>query len=69
MVLNFFPCLVKDSKAEAESKEKYGVWDPYAGIDYNITSCRLQHIYILPYARFDLNPRPEATLTLCQSRP
>ncbi len=23
---------------EAESKEKHGVWDPYAGVDCNLTS-------------------------------
>ncbi len=46
---------------QAESKEKHGVWDPYAGVDYNS-----------PY--FDSNtctrgnPMPESTLTLRQSR-
>ncbi len=46
--------------SEAESKEKHGVWDPYAGVDYNLTLCRLQHIYHgQPYARVDLNPVPE----------
>ncbi len=47
---------------------------PYAGVDYNLTLCplqrRLQHIYHgQPYARVYLNPIPESTLTLCQSRP
>ncbi len=46
---------------------------PYAGVDYNLTlrplQSRLQHIYQgKPYARVDLNPMPESTLTLCQSR-
>jgi hypothetical protein len=41
---------------------------PYAGIDNNITLCplqsRLQHIYKgQPYARVDLNPIPESTLS------
>jgi hypothetical protein len=30
---------------------------PYAGVDYNLTLCRLQHIYHgQPYARVDLIP-------------
>ncbi len=48
---------------------------PNAGVDYNLILCplksRLQHIYHgigQPYARVDLNPMPESTLTLCQSR-
>jgi hypothetical protein len=46
---------------------------PYAGVGYNLTVCplqsRLQHIYHgQPYARVDLNPMPESTLTLCQRR-
>ncbi len=45
----------------------------YAGDDYNLALCpfhsRLQHIYHgQPYAKVDLNPMPESTLTLCQSR-
>ncbi len=45
----------------------------YAGVDYNLTLCplqsRLQHIYNgQPYARVDLNPMSESTLTECQSR-
>jgi hypothetical protein len=45
---------------------------PFAGVDYNLTSCplqsRLQHIYHgQPYARVDLNPMPELT-SICQSR-
>jgi hypothetical protein len=40
----------------------------YAGDDYNLTLCpfqsRLQHIYHgQPYARVDLNPMPESTLS------
>ncbi len=60
---------------EAESKVKHGVYmGPYAGADYNLTLCphqsRLEHIYHgQPYARVDLNPMPESTSTLCQSRP
>ncbi len=42
---------------------------PY--VDYNLTSCplqsRLQHIYYgQPYARVDLNPMPESTLSPTQ---
>jgi hypothetical protein len=30
---------------------------PYAEVDYNITLCRLHHMYYgQPYARVDLNP-------------
>ena len=41
---------------------------PYAGDDCNLTLCplhsRLQHIYHgQPYARVDLNPVPELTLS------
>jgi hypothetical protein len=45
---------------------------PYAGVDYyNLTLCplqsRLQHIYHgQPYARVDLNPMPESTLSPSQ---
>jgi hypothetical protein len=63
-------------RAEAESKEKHGIWDPLTVLtaDYNLTLCpllsRILHIYHgQPYARVDLNPMPEATLTLRQSRP
>jgi hypothetical protein len=55
--------------SEAESNEKRGVWklEPYAGVDYNLTLCRLRHIYHgQPSARIDLKPIPESTLTLCQ---
>jgi hypothetical protein len=48
-------------RTEAESKEKHRVWDPYAGVDYDLHLCRLQHIY-------HGQPIPESTLTLCQSR-
>jgi hypothetical protein len=45
---------------------------PYAGLDYNKLTifplhCRLQHIYHgQPYARVDLNPTPESTLSPSQ---
>jgi hypothetical protein len=47
------------------------VWDPSAGVDYNLTLCplqgRLQHIYRgQPYARVGLNPMPESTLSARQ---
>jgi hypothetical protein len=53
---------------EAESKEKTLCMGPYAGVDYNLTlwqlQSRLQHIYRgHPYARVDLNPMPELTLS------
>ncbi len=56
---------------EAESKENYGCMGPYVGADYNLTFCplqsRLQHIYHgQPYARVDLNPMPESTLSPSQ---
>ncbi len=62
------------NQTEAESKDKHGVWDlmgPYTGVDYNLTLCplhsRLQHIYHgQPYARVDLNPMPESTLSPSQ---
>jgi hypothetical protein len=46
---------------------------PYAVSDYKLTLSRLlsplQRIYHgQPYARVDLNPMPESTLTPCQSR-
>ncbi len=40
----------------------YSVMGPYAGVDYNLTLCRLQHIYHgQPYAI-------ELAFTLCRSR-
>jgi hypothetical protein len=44
---------------------------PYAVVDYNLTlyglQSRLQHIYHgQPYARVDLNPMPELTLSSSQ---
>jgi hypothetical protein len=44
---------------------------PYVGADNNLTLCplqsRLQHIYHgQPYARVDLNPMPESTLSPSQ---
>jgi hypothetical protein len=43
----------------------------HAGVDYNLTlsplQSRLQHIYhVQPYARVDLNPMPESTLSPSQ---
>jgi hypothetical protein len=38
-----------------------------AGVDYNLTLCRQQYIYHgQPYARVDLNPMPESTLSPSQ---
>jgi hypothetical protein len=47
--------------------------EPYAGVYYNLTLCRLQSrlqytYHGQPYARVDLNPMPESSLKLCQSR-
>ena len=57
----------------AESKEKHGVWDPVLNLTITslyVDSRVLQHMYHgQPYARVDLNPMQESTLTLCQSRP
>ncbi len=40
---------------------------PYAGIDCNLTLCRLQHMYHRqPYSKADLNPMPQSTLFPCQ---
>jgi hypothetical protein len=42
---------------------------PYAGVDYNLTLCRLQYIYHglrQPYDRVDLNPMSELTLSPSQ---
>jgi hypothetical protein len=40
---------------------------PYAGVDYNLTLCRIQHMYhCQPYARVDLNHKPESTLSPSQ---
>ncbi len=44
---------------------------PYAGVDYNLAfsplQSRLLHIYHgQPYARVDINPTPELTLSLSQ---
>jgi hypothetical protein len=37
----------------------YGIMGPYVGVDYNLTLCRLHHIY---YS----NPKPESTLSPSQ---
>ncbi len=56
-----------DTATEAESKEKHGVWDLIAGVDYNLTLCLLkfrpQHIYCTMG-----NPMPKSTSTLCNNR-
>jgi hypothetical protein len=42
---------------------------PYAGVDHNITLCRLQHMHHGKlYARVDINPMPESTLDPSQGR-
>jgi hypothetical protein len=41
--------------------------EPYAGIDYNFTLCRLQSLLQHMYHGLG-NPIPESTLTLYQSR-
>jgi hypothetical protein len=42
-------------KTVPESKEKTWCMGPYAGVDYNLTFCRLQHIYHgQAYAKTDL---------------
>jgi hypothetical protein len=65
--LSSFPLLPPATMAEAESKEKHGVWDPMSELTISLTLChcplqsRLQHIYHgQPYAKVDPN--------LCQSR-
>jgi hypothetical protein len=61
---------------EAESKEKHGVWDPMPELIITspyVHSRVFSNTFTMgigqPYARVDLNPMPESTLTLCQSRP
>ncbi len=50
--------------AEAGSKEKHGVWDRMQELTICSLQNRLQHIYHRqPYARVDLNPMPELTLS------
>jgi hypothetical protein len=40
---------------------------PYAGVDYNLTLCRLQHMYHgQPYDKVDLNTVLESTLSPSQ---
>ncbi len=60
-------------KVEAQSKEKHGLLDggPYAVVYYSLTLCplqgQLQHIYHgQPYARVNLNPVLESTLSPSQ---
>ncbi len=52
---------------KAESKEKHGVWDPIKELTNLILRrlrSRLQHMYHgQPYARVDLNPMPESTVS------
>ncbi len=55
---------------EATGRIQRKAWclGPYVGVDYNLTlwplQSRLQHIYQgQPYARVDLNPMPESTLS------
>jgi hypothetical protein len=62
-------------KPEAESKEKDGVWDPMPELTItspNVPSRIHSNTFTMgigqPYARVDLNPVPESTLTLHQSR-
>jgi hypothetical protein len=58
-------CCILAQRAEAESKEKHGVWNPMPELTITyLTLCplqsRLQYIYHeQPYARVDLNPIPE----------
>ncbi len=40
---------------------------PYAGVDYNLTLCRLQHMYLgQNYAKVGHKPMPELTLSTNQ---
>jgi hypothetical protein len=56
---------VGDHILQDESKEKHNVWEPMP--ELTITSPYVDSdIYL--YARVDLNPMPESTLTLRQSR-
>jgi hypothetical protein len=65
---NFLGTQEHSQKAEADSKEKHGVWNPmpeltitspyvHSRVDYNTFTM------IQPYAYVDINPMPESTLT------
>jgi hypothetical protein len=62
-------CLPAVGDPDAESTEKHGVWDPMPELTIAPSplcplQSRLQHIYHgQPYARVDLNPMPESTLS------
>ncbi len=58
---------------EAESKEKYGVWDPMPEltiislyVDARVDSDTFTMGIGQPYARVDLDPMPESTLSPSQ---
>jgi hypothetical protein len=57
---------------EAESKEKHSVRGPHAGVDYNLTYVHSRvdsstfTMHVQPYARVDLKPMAEATLSPSQ---
>ncbi len=68
ILIDFSPL---DPSPEAEFKEKHGSMGPDAIVDNNFTlsrlQSRLQHIYHgQPYARVDLNPMQESTLSSSQ---
>jgi len=77
VILDFVPIIVILARYPRPNPKKnmvYGTWDPmpaftitspyvHSRVDSNAVTMR-QH-----YARVDLNPMPESTLTLCQSRP
>jgi hypothetical protein len=52
-------------KAEAESKEKHGVWEPMPELT---TAFSYYHFRVDSNTFTVGNPMPESTLTLCQSR-
>ncbi len=74
VVTSYIPIIRSNTVYSTEAKSKKNlVYGTHAGVDYNLTLCtpqgRLQHVYHgQPYARFDLNPMPESTLSLRHSR-
>jgi hypothetical protein len=61
----------QQTKALRPNQSKAWFRGHYSGVDYNLTLCtiqsRLQRIYQWqPYAKVDLNPMPESTLSPTQ---
>ena len=58
---------MNDRFARGRIQRKTWCMRPYAGVDYNLTLCPLQHTYHgQPNARVEVNPIPESTLSPSQ---